>query len=76
MPVFIPVASTSISGVGYDPEARELYVKFRPSGTYVYSGVSEFVFRHLLMAPSKGEFINQEVRDAFEFRKLPTEWSP
>lgn len=75
MPAFIPVVSSSIAGVGYDGEARELYVQFRPSGTYVYSGVPELVFRRLLMAPSKGEFINQEVRDVFEFRKLPMEWS-
>lgn len=73
--MFIPVASTSIAGVGYDAEARELYVRFRPSGTYVYSGVPEFLFRRLLMAASKGEFINQEVRDVFKFRKLSTELS-
>ncbi len=35
------VASSNIHSIGYNPEAKELHVRFKGSGeTYVYSGVT------------------------------------
>lgn len=63
-----PVASTSIAEVGYDPVFRDLHVRYHSSSTYyIYRGVPPHVFTRLMAAPSKGEFVNAEVKGHYEF---------
>jgi hypothetical protein len=67
----VPVESTSIELVGYDEEARELYVQFRLRGrTYVYFDVPPSVYAALLEAPSKGRYVNFEIKPYHEYRRV------
>ena len=67
----VPVESTSIELVGYDEDARELYVRFHNRGrTYVYCGVPPDVFAALLEAPSKGRYLNFEIKPYHEYRRV------
>lgn len=71
MPEMIFVQSRNVESVGYDAETAELHVRFRSSPTiYVYQGVSLDVYDRLMIAPSKGGFINQEVKNSYPFYKL------
>ena len=70
LPRLLPVESSSIDAVGYDPASRRLYVRFRSGYTYVYYAVAKPVFDDLLAADSKGRFLNQEIKDAYDYRRL------
>lgn len=62
MPPMQPVDSSSIEAVGYDPQTRELHVRFVGGGLYVYGGVDRTWFDGLLRAESKGRYFNQEIK--------------
>ena len=58
----IYVDSTSVDQIGYDDEAREAHVIFKRSGYYIYSDVSEEVWKEFREASSKGTFVNAELK--------------
>lgn len=70
LPRLLPVESSSIDAVGYDPASKRLYVRFRSGYIYVYYEVAKSVFDDLLTADSKGRFLNQEIRGAYAYRRL------
>lgn len=59
----VPVDSTSIAALGYDPEGSVLEIEFRQSGqVYRYFGVPAAVYAAFLSAESKGSYLNQEFK--------------
>jgi KTSC domain len=67
----IPVESESIALVGYDEEAQELYVRFHNRGrTYAYEDVSPAQLQALLAAPSKGRYLNWEIKPYHSYRRV------
>jgi hypothetical protein len=66
----VPVESTSIQLVGYDEDARELYVQFRRGRTYVYFDVRPSAYTALLEAPSKGRYLNFEIKPYHQYRRV------
>jgi hypothetical protein len=64
------VLSTAIEAIGYDQRRRELYVRFRETGTYVYSDVPEAVYAGFLQADSKGSYANDLVKPYYSWREL------
>ena len=70
MPEMTFVDSSNIEAIGYDDEAQELHVRFLSGETYVYHGVPRERFDAMMDAPSKGSFLNREVKGAFEYNKL------
>ena len=70
LPRLLPVESSSIDAVGFDPASKRLYVRFRSGYTYVYYEVAKSVFDDLLGADSKGRFLNQEIKGAYDYRRL------
>lgn len=68
-----PVKSSNVREVGYDPVRRDLYVRYR-SGPYVYFNVPADVFEQLRLTAQRqgsvGQFLNETVKPAFQFRKL------
>jgi len=67
----IPVESSSIELVGYDEDARELYVRFHNRGrTYAYEDVSRDELDALLDAPSKGRYLNWEIKPFHAYRRV------
>jgi KTSC domain len=66
----IPVASSNIVSIGYDPDSSILEVEFR-NAIYQYFGVPASVFHGLMNAASKGSFFDQYVRKAgYRYSKL------
>ncbi len=49
-----PVESTMIEAVGYDPEQRQLGVRFKRGATYVYDDIDPEEHQALLGADSVG----------------------
>lgn len=61
----IPVRSTSISFVGYEPETLILRIVFRDGDTYDYHGVPEITVRQFLASPSKGKYYIRWIKGQF-----------
>ena len=68
-PEMIFIDSSNIEAIGFDPEAAELHVHFHSSGQYVYHEVPQDVFDALLESPSKGSFLNREIKPFYTFTK-------
>lgn len=65
-----PVTSSNIAAVGYDPEAKELHVKFKTGATHVYSNVSPEQHQALVGAESVGSHFHHQIRNKFQSRKV------
>lgn len=61
-----PSAGRARSAPGGDHSAWHGRFKRSPS-VYVYRGVSEEVFDRLMASPSKGTFINREIKNVYTF---------
>ena len=66
----IQVESSSIASAGYSPEASTLEIEFRNGRLYQYFAVPKDVFDGLLVAESKGTFLNHYIRGRFAYRKI------
>jgi KTSC domain len=67
----VPVESTSIAAIGYNPRTRQLGVQFRDSGAvYRYLDVPPSVFAELMAAPSKGRSVNFEIKPNYRCEKV------
>ena len=64
------VESSSIRSVGYDPKSRTLEVEFTSGQIYQYFDVSAAVHRNFLNAESKGRFLNDSIRDVYQWMSL------
>jgi hypothetical protein len=70
MTEMIYVDSSNVEAIGYDADAQELHVQFLSSGGYyVYHDVPRHVFDAFMSAPSKGSFLNREVKGVYRFTK-------
>lgn len=65
MAKLIPVVSSMIQAVGYDPKTRLLEVVFNSGRTYCYEGVPATVYKELMTADSKGRYIRSEIIDVY-----------
>lgn len=66
---FTTVESSNIQSVGYDNETSSLYVNYK-SGTYKYDGVDKSVYESLLTSPSKGQFMNENIKGQYKYSKI------
>jgi len=69
MPEMTYVDSSNIEAVGYDDGSQELHVQFISGGYYVYRDVPRQIFDDLMSAPSKGSFLNREIKGVYQFTK-------
>ena len=67
--IFIPVESSNIISVGYDEMTSSMYVKY-PSGTYKYDDVKKSVYENLLTSPSKGRFMNENIKGQYNYSRV------
>lgn len=67
--IFTPVESSNIISVGYDETTSNLYVKYS-SGTYKYDNVKKSTYESLLTSPSKGRFMNQNIKGQYNYSKI------
>ena len=57
------VSSSNIRSIGYDANSQTLEVEFTNSFVYQYYNVSQQVFDALMVAPSKGQFLNSHKKN-------------
>ena len=65
-----PVASSNIVSVGYDEPSQTLEVEFMSGMIYQYYNVSSALYEELMRAPSKGQFINFNIRNAYPYSRV------
>ncbi|MBS0537534.1 MAG: KTSC domain-containing protein [Proteobacteria bacterium] len=67
----VPVSSSVLASVGYDPRKRWLVTEFKKTGRiYRYLDVPADLHTALMDAASKGGFYNAYIRDDFRFVRL------
>ena len=66
----VPVSSSNLRSVGYDPESLTLEITFISGGTYQYHGVTQGVYDSLLAASSKGKFFHAHIKNIFPYNKV------
>ena len=65
----VPVKSSSISHVGYDPSAKVLAVTFSNGTRYHYEGVTPQAHQSLLGANSIGQHFAANIRNQYRGRR-------
>lgn len=58
--------SSNIAGTGYDPDTKELAVRFHSGRTYTFDGVDADVYDSFLNAPSLGKYFNAHIKDRYQ----------
>ena len=61
----IPVESTQIKSIGYDPEQQVLEVEFKGNVIWQYRNVPMNIWRELESAPSKGKYFSSQIKTRF-----------
>ncbi len=65
------VDSSNIEAIGYDVDTQQVHVRFLKSGaTYVYYDVEEWRFDEFRQAESKGEYLNENIKGAYQYSRL------
>ena len=64
------VASSNIRGIGYDIPTQTLEVEFMSGWVYQYYGVPENLYQQIMQAASKGQFLNQYIKNAFPYSRV------
>ena len=66
----IPVSSTNISSIGYDPQSATLEVEFTTGNVYQYFNVPEHLHQQFLNSSSRGQFLNEHIRYNYRYQKV------
>ncbi len=61
----VPVNSSMIQAVGYDPETQILEVLFNSGQAYHYEGVPPEVHQELMASDSKGRYMRDAIIDMY-----------
>ena len=65
-----PVSSSAIVSVGYDRASHTLEVEFAAGTIYQYHQVAAEVYHQFMRAPSKGRFLDMNIRDEYPFSRV------
>jgi hypothetical protein len=66
----ISIISKVLKSVGYDEASGTLEVEFKNGGLYQYADVPADEYAALMLAPSKGTYFGDHIRDAYRFKRL------
>jgi hypothetical protein len=66
----IPLRSSNLRGLDYNPNTATLTVIFRNASAYLYFRVPPKIVHGLLKAESHGGFFHQHIRDRFSYRRI------
>ena len=64
------VHSSNVASIGYDELAGTLEVEFQSGAIYQYFGVPQNLYDQLMQAPSKGQFLNTYIKNAFAYSRV------
>lgn len=65
----VPVTSSNINSVGYDPDEKTLAVEFKDGTIYHYHDVEKDVHENLVSARSVGGFLHANIRGVYKHSK-------
>jgi hypothetical protein len=65
-----PIASSNIASVGYDEPSQTLEVEFTNGIVYQYYNVGSALYEQFMRAPSKGQFLNFNIRNAYPYSRV------
>lgn len=68
--VMIPVDSSNIAAIGYSSFEQVLQVHFLNGFRYRYLDVPQSVFNEFQGAPSKGRYLNREIKGQFDYERV------
>ena len=60
-----PLRSTALAYASYDDETETLEIDFVNGRSYTHVGVPQSVYDALAIAPSPGEFYNQQIKGQY-----------
>jgi hypothetical protein len=63
----MPISSSHLSEVMYDPEKKTLGIRFHNGAEYSFQGVDAEIARGLLSAPSPGRYFNQFIKGHYDY---------
>lgn len=66
----VPVTSSNVASVGFDPESGTLEVEFHNGSIYQYFDVPETVYDGLVNADSVGGFLAAEVKGTYRYSRV------
>ena len=69
LPRMLPMKSSNIEAIGYDEGHKELHVRFKGGGHYVYEGVPIELHHQFLADESPGAFLAKNLKGQFKHRK-------
>lgn len=61
--------SSNIARFAYDNDARVLKVEFKNGSVYDYFDVPDHVFNGMRNAPSRGQYLAQQVKGAYRYAR-------
>jgi len=64
------VGSNTFRAIGYDVPTATLEVEFCQRGTYRFFNVPEFLYRGLMLAPSKGAYFNKSIATRYRHEEV------
>lgn len=66
----IPVISSNVAEVGYDPATMTLEVAFHSGSVYQYFDVPELLYQEMLHAESVGRFLHEQIKNSYRYAKI------
>ena len=66
----IPVESSMIQAVGYDPDTQELEIVFNSGNVYRYVNVPQKEYEGLMSADSKGQYMRANIIDVYPYHRV------
>jgi hypothetical protein len=66
----IPVKSSLIKAIDYDPDTEKLTVEFKSGGKYVYSAVSEQIWDNFRNSHSIGSFFMANIKGNYPYESI------
>jgi hypothetical protein len=62
----IPVRSSAIRAIGYEPDTRRMKIAFAEGHSYDFCRVPQHVYDAFMRASSKGTYYNDHIRDRYQ----------
>ena len=66
----VPVSSSNLAAVGYDPANVTLEVEFLNGALYQYFDVPAHEHQGLMQAPSHGKYFAANIRNTYQYARL------
>ena len=66
----VPVRSSDLRAVGYEPFTGTLTIAFHSGGVYEYYGVSYAEYVGLMRASSHGRYFHAHIKGQYDYRRI------